>query len=231
MARTVTLGLLTTRLEQRADIENDQHFGTTEKTSLINEAITSLYDELVMAAPPHYYLTIGTPFTTVAGTASYTTALPTDFYKLSRVQVTEQNGHQRTLQTMDPDEKMVLTAPAGGDTVTLEYIPTPTALTTDGSTFDGVNGWEEMVVLEATLKVYRKKKLDVSQLMAEYADVRERVRRMSERDHGSVGGVQRASLRRGVWPWATSTLTHYRMLGARTLELYRCDPMWTSGLA
>lgn len=227
MARTATLLQLRTRLDQRADVENDQGLTSTEKNDLLNEGVTDLYDELVAAAPPHYYLTIGTPFTTTAGQASYTTALPTDFYKMSRVQVSEQNGHQRTLLTMDPDEKMVLLAPAGGETVTLEYIPTPTALTTDGSTFDGVNGWEEMVVLWTAIKVLTKKKLDTSQLERQYADIRNRVRGMSERDHGTAGRIQRASLRSGVWPYATSTLTHYRMLGARTLELYRLDPMWT----
>lgn len=52
--------------------------------------------------------------------------------------------------------------PAGGQTLRLWYAPVFTPLTTSGSTFDGVNGWEEWVVNDVAMKALVKDESDLS---------------------------------------------------------------------
>jgi hypothetical protein len=220
MARVVTLGALVTRLEQRADIENDQHFSTSEKKTLINEGLTDLYDELVTAAPPDYYLKDHT-FTTTGSESGY--ALPSDFYKLRRVQIAT-SGRRRSLLPMQPDERVVMST-SNGASMVVEYIPVCTVLEDDSDTFDGVNGWEEAVVLWAAVKVFQKKRLPIGELAGQYQAMLQRIRANGYQDPGSPPMMQRASLRSAVWPWAGSgnTATHYRLRGlgaTKTLEVW-----------
>lgn len=225
MARTVTLGELVTALEQRADIENDQHFSHAEKVGLINEGLTDLYDELVTAAPPDYYLK-DYAWTTIDSQASYT--LPADFFKIRRVQVVEQAQRKRSLLQMQPDERIIMVAPLGGCQMALEYIPACAKLVDDADEFDGVNGWQELVVLWATDKVYRKKRLPIGELASEYQAILGRIRANAYQDPGSPPMIQRASLRNPMWPWTSTAqpVTHYRLRGlgsTRTLEIWRKD--------
>lgn len=221
MARTVTLGALVTRLEQRADIENDQHFGSAEKKTLINEGLTDLFDELVTAAPPDYYLK-DYAFTSDGTAAGY--ALPSDFYKLRRVQVVDSGSRRRSLLPMQPDERILMAASSGANVV-VEYIPVCPTLVEDSDTFDGVNGWEEAVVLWAAVKVFQKKRLPIGDLAGQYQAMLARIRANGYQDPGSPPMIQRASLRGPFWPFAGSgnTTSHYRLRGlgaTKTLELW-----------
>lgn len=220
MARLVTLLQLRTRLEQRADIANDQAVSLAEKNDLINEALTDLYDELVASAPPDYYLTdavIGT----VAGTPSY--SLPADFYKVRSVQLLldATSGRRRGLDTLQPDMRIVLGPPTETDVIVVaEYIPACPLLVSDVDTFNGVNGWEELVVLVAALKVYAKKRLDPSFLIQQEQAARARVQKMAYRDAGSPTRIKRASMRNTMYPGWTNPVTHYRIRGRDVLELF-----------
>jgi hypothetical protein len=220
MARTVTVAQMLSDLEERCDIQNDLQFTQAEKIRLLSQAHTSLWDRLVTASPPDYFLN-DTTFATTAGTVAY--ALPADFYKLRRVQVTESAGRRRSLIPMQPDDRVMLLPPEAGTSVVLEYIPTAPVLASTSDSIDGINGWEEMVVLTAAIKVFRKKGLDVSPLAAELQDARQRVDEMAYRDEGAPPRILRTGSRELGWPFATSTLTHYRLRGA-SLELYRITP-------
>jgi hypothetical protein len=220
MARPVSLLQLRTRLEQRADIQNDQSVSLEEKNDLINEAITDLTDELVSSAPPDYFLTTAT-ITTAADVLEYN--VPDDFYKARSVQLDVGNQRRRGLSTMQPDMRIVLGPPDGEYTVYLEYIPTLPVLVDDADTIDGVNGWEELVVLTAALKVYAKKRLDPSFLIQQEQAARARVQKMAYRDAGAPVRIKRASMRDAVFPGWTQSLTHYRMRGD-LIELYRVVP-------
>lgn len=223
MPRLVTLGTMLQDLEYRCDIERDLSFLEGEKRRLLNLGLAAFYDDLVAAAPPDYYLTEAPPIETLAGQIAY--QLPADFYKVRRVQVDESSGRRRSLYTMQPDERIMLQPPIDLQTVRLEYIPVCPELDDDGETFDGVNGWEELPVLWAAIKVYRKKGLDPSSLAAELADARARVVNMAYRDAGTPPTMSRISLRNLRWPWTANTLTHYRIRGRDTLELYRMDTL------
>lgn len=217
MARLVTLAELTADLEQRADIEADQQFGAAEKQRLLNQAIAKYWDLLVRGAPPDYFLT-KTSFQTGPDTLEY--PLPPDFYKLRRCQVDESNGRRRSLDNMQPDDRIILQAPVDAQTVHLEYIPAAPILVDPTDTLDGVNGWEEVIVLEACIKAYRKKNLDPSALAAELQDERARITKMAYRDAGTPNTLTRVRNRGIGWPWTSNALTHYRIVGP-SIEIYR----------
>lgn len=223
--RTVSLGALVSEFEQRADIQNNQAFDAAEKRRLVNQALTDLYDQLVAAGPPDYYLK-DYQFTTAADVAGYT--LPEDFLKIRRVQVVEQGQRRRSLLQMQPDERILLVPPGQASTIVLEYIPVCAPLTNDADTFDGVNGWEELAVLWCTLKAYRKLRLPIGEVAAEYAAMMKRVQDQAYQDPGTPPRIQQASLREPMWPWTSTAqpVTHYRLRGlggVRTLEIWRRD--------
>lgn len=217
MARSVTLAQLRADLDQRTDVENDQQFTQTEKDRLLNQALSKFWDLLVRGAPPDYFLSKAT-ITTVASTLEY--PLPATFYKMRRVQVDESAGRRRSLDTMQPDDRIVLQPPIDGQTVHLEFIPAATVLVAPTDTLDGVNGWEEVIVLEAAIKIYRKKNLDPTALAAELADERSRLTTMAYRDAGTPPTLTRVRNRGIGWPWTSNALTHYRIVGPN-LEIYR----------
>jgi len=213
MARTVTLATLRTRVRQLADLENSAFVSDTELTDKINEAITELYDLLVRAAGDEYYATTSS-ITTTAGTAAY--ALPATFYKLCGVDWTnppsggtatlepytllarnmftgEANGwsfYQRPRYRLNRTNINFIPTPDAGQAITLHYVPTPTALSADGDTFDGIDGWEKLVVYTAAIECLIKEESDPSALMALREQVRQRIEsQASERDIGAPAAV------------------------------------------
>lgn len=222
MANLVTLQELTDRLEQRADIQNDQHFSAAEKIQLINAALKTLYDDLIIAGGPNRYQAIAPALVTVSGQETY--QLPADFYKMIRVMVDESNTRKRALFDTMLDERMRMQAPSGGETVYLYYVPVAPALALPTDTFDCVNGFDEMVVLWATARAYVKKQLDSTIVMNLFDRERMRVLSQAPRDVGSPPRVVRASMRSWTaWPYATTTaLTHYRLHG-QSIDLFRAE--------
>lgn len=222
MARTVTLADLVSELEERADIQGDQSIDAAAKKTLINKGITDLYDELVAAAPPDYYLK-DFAITTTGAEAGY--ALPSDFLKLRRVQaLLAGTSQRRSLLPMQPDERVAI-VPSTGASLIVEYIPVAPTLVADSDTFDGVNGWDEAVVLWAAVKVFQKKRLPIGDLAGQYQQMMARIRANAYQDPGSPPMIQRASLRRSYFPWGGNSQVagYYRLRGlgeARTLEVY-----------
>src|SRR6185312_1111838 len=54
------------------------------------------------------------------------------------------------------DSVKFIPVPSGAFSVTMWYTPTPTVLTNPSDTFDGINGYEEIVVLSAAIKLLLK---------------------------------------------------------------------------
>jgi len=138
---------------------------------------------------------------------------------------------RRSLSPMQPDERIVLT-PSTGAQLILEYIPVCPVLTELTDEFDGVNGWEEAVVLWAALKVFQKKRLPIGDVAGQYQVMLARIRANAYQDPGSPPMIQRASLRKRGFPWGASggQATHYRLRGlgaARRLEVYTSN--WLPG--
>ena len=212
MASTSTLLSLRTRARQRADMEGSLFVSDAELNQLINTSVAELYD-LLVSVNSEYYLSSQT-LTLIPGTDTY--SLPVDFYKLQGVDgIIDSQGNAYTLRPFNFAERnnALYTTAASGPIVSLRYrllgqnmrfipvpsaagsiklwyisIPTPLALDTD--TFDGINGWEEYVIVDAAMKMLIKEESDVSALMSEKQGLTARINTMaSSRDSGTPDRV------------------------------------------
>jgi len=134
----------------------------------------------------------------VSGTDSYT--LAADHYRLVGVDVYDGaawhlmkrfNLHERN-QLQDSEASDVNTSyrvvggalklrptPTWSGTVRVWYIPAPPQLSLDTDTWDGISGWEQYVVIDCCLKLGRKQKEDVTELVAEKTALAGRIRGLS----------------------------------------------------
>lgn len=187
MARTRTLAELRTEVRQRADMENSSHVGETELTRYINQSAARLYGRLVEKYEGDFIA--GASLSTVAGTETYT--INAAFYKLAAIPpVATVNGAQRRLTRWNPndyarlsdtayrgspvyyrltvsDKISILPIPDAVYTILVPYIPAFTAMSGDSDTFDGRNGWEEWVVIDAAIKCLMKEEGNVQGLVSE----------------------------------------------------------------
>lgn len=223
MARNVTLSDMRTRVRQRADAEADPHVTDSEITGLINNARTAFYDLLIGSAPPDYFRTSST-FSTANGTVAYN--LPSDFYKLRQLYVIDATGIYRPLEQVDEVARYSYRAPNAVCSMRLDYVPVPTDLSADGDTLDGINGWDEFVVLTAAIDIKNKKEDDASALIRKRAELQQRIESMAPRDEGSPRHIiRRNHYGQGRRAWyiesAVQAQVHGYTLVGSTIEVYR----------
>ena len=205
-----TLLNLRTQAKQRANMEQSSFVSDSEWNSYINNAASALYDLLVQAYEDYYLIMPPTEFTLASGESKK--ALPADFYKLRGldyklgnadfVQIEQfQFGERNSAKIIDIrrifDEAPITYRLMGNyiqflpedrapGTYRLWYIPKFTPMTSDSDTFDGVNGWEEFIVIAAAIKALSKEESDVTALAAEYQELKDRITGLAaERDAGS----------------------------------------------
>jgi len=220
MARLVTRAQLVARVRQRADVQNDPHVDAAEVIDLINEKITRVWDLLVMAAPPDYYTT-DLEYTTASAQETYD--LPPDFYKVRRVwQVL--GTRVKPLDYVDDSQRHFYEPPTGGETARLRYIQCAPTLDDDADTFDGVNGWEELIVLDAAIDIVNKQERNPAALLERRAGEERRIQGMAFRDAGAPGKIRRKMLEDPYTAW-TGQLVAYMPLG-QTIGFYRRATDW-----
>lgn len=195
--RNTTLASLRSQTRQRADIENDDHIGSDELDLYINQSLTYLTDVVVRSNED--YMVSVRDYALVASSSSY--AQPTDFYKPLRLDLDDGNG-MRMIRPFQRDDKPALDRssayspwfdtcyrmqgssivlsppPTTGGTLRLTYVPTLATLTGSNDVFDGVNGWEELVVVDAAIKCVQKQDRDVSVLFSQRTLLENRVKTM-----------------------------------------------------
>lgn len=150
----------------------------------------------------------------ISATAGPAYSLPSDFYKLLRVDLLNSPSEYITLHKFNLMEEQAHQSSAGygyryadfsyrmrGDeiifapgqstgTIRLYYIPAITKLSADTDTINGVNGWEDYICYSAAIKALAKEESDPSVLMAERDALRERIETMSvDRDAGTAENV------------------------------------------
>jgi hypothetical protein len=175
-----TLLQLRDRILQRTDNEYTDGFVTpAEVDALINLHYKELY-ELLQFAGPHR---VETEFIVDAATdleADNRAQLPADVYSIMTVHRLETDGSRTMLSRHDHRSKpctdynadAVTYRVAGGMRLELDpipasgeymvtYIPVPNELTDDDDTLDGVLGWEEYVVVAASLDIAIKEAVDL----------------------------------------------------------------------
>lgn len=164
MARTVTLASLRTSVQRRGQYENSADITPPMLNEFINEAVTE-HNNILVQRWADYYLVRGT-MSLVIGTDLY--ALPADFYKLRKVEIVDSSvpsgyrrlypcdldvSHQFTTVVrhhyryrLEAGSLCIVPTPIAAESLRLFYIPTTPLLVNDADTFDGVNGYEELVI-------------------------------------------------------------------------------------
>lgn len=196
MARTVTLSSLRTQAQQRSDMENSGVLSTAEWNTNINGSATELYDILTRVFEDYY--TKQAQY--AVNTGQFLFNLPADFYKLSTVDeviggsiVTDAttgamyvSGEAVAVKPFNIQNRNSYVVPRGLSTILIGYIPSMPALVADGDTFDGINGWEEYIVIDAAIKAGIKEEQDVTDLGAQKMAILDRIKRSApNRDAGS----------------------------------------------
>lgn len=221
MARAVTLANLRTWVRQLSDTENDDNVSDTELTALVNRHLTEVYDLLIESGPPDYYAS-STTVSVTAGTTHY--ALAADFRALLGVYVHESNSERRPLMPMAEQTRGRYKAPTSSATVTLEFIPAAPTLTSGSATFDGVSGWEELIVARAARDIMIKREADPSAVMATAAAVEARIAsRAKNRDRGApkrIVDLDEVASSGWSWGWTNATRLACYRLRAGNIEFY-----------
>lgn len=215
MSRTATLLDLRTQSRQRADKVGSGYILDSELNTYINQSISELYDLLVGAYGNDYYIKTYS-FATDGTTVDY--ALPTDFYKMAGIDLYLNASRFISLKPFMFNERgryqdgsnwaaiIAIQGPRyhlSGQNITFQptppglfnmklwYVPASPKLVADIDTFDGINGWEEFVVIDAAIKMLQKEESDVSVLAAQKAAIIQRINLMAEnRDEGHSFRVQ-----------------------------------------
>lgn len=165
MTVNVTLLTLRTRTRFLGDFENSRVISDTRLNEVINANIRKVWDLLLRHRPEPYITEQSGPPVTVANTA--TVALASNFYRLRGVQVLD-GGNYFKLQPVNVSEAwrfntaaaaprgfryriqganlVLVPTPTAVYTLRVYYFPAFTALSADIDTFDGVNGYEDLVI-------------------------------------------------------------------------------------
>lgn len=224
MARAVTLANLRTWVRQLSDTENDDNVSDTELTALINRHLTEVYDLLIESAPPEYYAS-STTVAVSAGTTAY--PLEATFRALDGVYVHESGSERRRIYPMPEGARGRYKAPTASATVTLEFIPAAETLSNGSDTFDGVSGWEELIVVRAARDIMIKREADPSAVMATGAALEARIQsRSKNRDRGQPKRIVDLDDAATAFPWGwtnNSQVACYR-LRAGNIEFY--ESIW-----
>lgn len=214
--KTVTFGELKTRSRQRADMVNSQFISEAELETFVNESVTDLYDLLITSYDEDYFLK-SEDITIVNGQEDYD--LPADFYKMRGVDLVESEKNISTLKPFNFQERnrfknalvfdysfdsvsgsryrimgnrlRLTPVPDSNKTLRVWYNPVFTDMTDDADTFNGVNGYEELVIVLTAIKMLTKEESDTTQLERRYANLWKRVMDTApNRDAGMPESVQ-----------------------------------------
>jgi hypothetical protein len=227
----MTLGQVRLQAQQRADMVSSQFVGMAEWNVYIRQAAFELYD-LLTSVFEDYYVTAPVSFTTDGSTQQYdlTTVAP-NFYKLVGVDcsIGPNDNAKVTLKKFDFISRnqyvfpnitstflgvfnlryrlvgstlMFIPTPSGGQGITLWYIPRMTEPLKDTDVLDGVNGWEEYVIVRAAKYAMDKEESDSSKLDAELVFLKGRIEEMAaNRDAGQPDTI--SDLRSWSGQWGT----------------------------
>jgi hypothetical protein len=224
-----TLGAVTTAAQQRADMFNDTFVSNTEWTANINASYQELYGLIAQSFGDDYL--VQTPYTFSTDGINYLFALPSDFFKLLGVDL--QVGSQwATIKPFMFGERNRYSfsngIPVANQNLRLWYIPRLTLLVNAGDTLDGVNGWEEFIVIDAAIKALQKEESDCSLLMAQRQAIITRIEdEAARRDAGMPIRITDTRRANGYWlnRFYGVTGLRYRLTGSN-LWLSPSDDVW-----
>ena len=202
MANTKTLAQLRTSIRSRCDMENSEFISDAELLDYINGSYAELYDILVSRFEDYYTTTASA--TISSGSTSF--SVPADFYKLRGLdrqigsssdyydvpkftfnernwrnnQVTRlRHGQLNVNYRLINNNIEVLPANQAAGTYRIWYVPTYTALASDSDTVDGVNGWEEYIIVDACIKCLEKEEGNTATFARQKKELLKRIEEMA----------------------------------------------------
>lgn len=238
MARNVTVSSLTTQIRNRTDqgTSNGGYVSDSEVLDYINASYTELYDLLVSRGEDYYLAS--TTFATDGTNDTY--ALPANFDKLRGVEVLLGQGNAQYALTIpryefaernrfsyraqgaslagragfayhpEGNSLRFRPLPAANQTVRVYYVPACPFLANPTDTVDGVDGWEEYIVVDCGAKVAAKEEsFELAALfLQQKAALKQRIESMArDRDQGmprtrpDTRGMDGWGWGRGGWGW------------------------------
>lgn len=198
-----TLSQFKTRAREASDQEGSLFVSDSELTTYINSSAQELYDLLVSSFTDLYTVLSASQTPTV--TAAIT--LPTDFYKLRGVDYQISTSEWVDVQQFSFQERnnnnslafgsfsrltdvryrltgsSILLTPenkALNSTFRIWYVPVMSELVDDTDTFNGINGWEQYIVIDAAIKMLNKEESDSSNLVLQKKQLKERIETMAQ---------------------------------------------------
>ncbi len=218
MARSWTLAQLRDRAKSESDMINSTFVSDGEWQNWINSNLCEVYDLLVQAGPPDYY-SVSTIITTAPQQESY--ALPSDFRSLAVVySIDTASQRKRPVETINDWAVAQYQPPQGIYNIQLRYIPVPPILTSDLDTFDGVSGWEELIVAMSARDALLKEESDVSGMVDKIERLKGRIRTASSQRDGNPQYITNVNNARS-WDWQfTDSRVGGYILRADNIELY-----------
>jgi len=178
---TFNVNDLVTRVRRKADMANTNFVSDAEIIEYINEAYNKYYNNLVTSYENYFVTSVAIPM--VVGTEDY--SLPVDLFKVSVFIFNDASDNRfvlRPFNLIDSNRKknnitsvvtnyilfgdtvkFVPQPKSASDTVTLYYVPQPTALAA-GSTVSLLAGGDEYLVLDAAVSCLMKEESDYSGL-------------------------------------------------------------------
>lgn len=210
-----TLAELRTQIRQRADMEHSEFIADVELNSWITASLHELHGLLVQSYGDNYFVDSQL---LVLDDGAY--PLPSDCFKVLGVDLKEGSAW-RTLQPFNFAErnrrhfstvpryqlrgsKLVLEPPQSDRELRLWYVPRLQVPTEDSDEIDGVNGWEEFVVVDCVIKALQKEESDPSVAMAQKMALVQRIEaEAANRDAGMPATVSDRDFReRGFDPYS-----------------------------
>lgn len=191
-----TLAQLKLRSRERGDMVNSRFISETELSSYINASVSELYDLLIATRGENYYIN-SSLISTVSGVAIY--SLPSDFLKLMGVDCIIANNQAVDMKEFNWKERNIpydsafintryqlrggsialMPVPSNVQSIKVWYIPKPATLVVDADSFEGINGWEEYIIIDVAIKMRVKEESPVQELMMAKQDMKARIQQAS----------------------------------------------------
>lgn len=193
MARTFTLAELRTAVQRRGGVEGSYDLTEAVLNEFINSAAAELWD--ILQKKGDDILVVESTLTTDPGDSAVD--LPADFYKerVLWIQDTSMPSGWRKMLPFTLDEAhlfgpatgknyryrlqggaiVLSSATSAAETFRLFYIPCSPVMTSDADELDGLNGFDELVVVMAWRKCVERQRLDTSGVDREIARLMARV--------------------------------------------------------
>ena len=227
MVATVTLLQMRTDVQVRGGYENSADITPAILNTFINESVKQVWD--ILKSKRDDLLVTSATANTVIGVDA--TALPATFYQLRKLEIADSSapsGWRRLRQTsLDVSHQyaqlfgkkyryrlqgpsiILHPTPQAVETLRVYFIPVAPTLAADGDTFDGVNGYEDLVFQLALFRCRDRQEQDLTSCTREIARLTAQIQAASDgRDvepfylnpYGATGGLG-ADPDEDFWIW------------------------------